>query len=288
MKERIEGPVRIEHRVDRVIFQGQSPYQEIFLGENELWGKFLLLDGDFQSATKDLAIYHELLVHPGLLVHTLPRRVLILGGGEGSALREVLRHQCVQEVVMVEQDATLIKLCRDFAPEFHAGAFNDPRCRLIVGDALQYLRDAQGYFDVIIADLTENSESETLDFKELYQLVASRLGLDGIFCTQVGSGNPRQESLFVSHYRKLAKHWSRLCPMVSFVPCYHSLWCFLTASHCFSPDTLCQEQVDRQLLLRRVTGLKAYDGEMHVRSIHKPKHLRRALRYSPDNSDGPW
>lgn len=286
IRERCVGPIRIEHRVDRVLFQGRSPYQEILLAENELWGKFLLLDGDMQSATRDLGAYHEMLVHPGLLAHPHPRRVLILGGGDGATLREVLRHECVQEVMMVEQDATVVKICREFAPEFHGGAFHDPRCRLLVGDALHYLRTSQGYFDVIIADLPESDGPGAMDFRELYRLIASRLGLDGIFCTQVGTGNPQQEGSFLRHYRKLAKHWSRLCPMICFVPCYHSLWCFLTASHALSPANLSEQQVDEQLIGRGITSLKAYDGATHVRCGHSPKHLRRALEHLKGGADG--
>jgi len=278
IRENIAGPTRIEHLAERVLWQGKSPYQEILLAENSALGKFLLLDGDMQSSTSDFAFYHELLVHPGVLAHPQPQRVLILGGGEGATLREVLRHECVKEVVLVEQDATVVKVCREFAPEFHGGAFHDPRCRMIIGDAIHYLENAKGHFDVILADLTDAGPKE-LDFKELYRLVSLRLGLDGLFCTQAGSGGLQQEGTFLRHYRMLAKHWSKLCPMVDYIPCYHSLWCFLAASNVLIPSLVSADGVDQQLIHRGITSLQAYDGAAHVRACHLPKHLRKALAH---------
>lgn len=279
VRERPASSLRIEHRVERVLWRGRSPYQEILLAENALLGKFLLLDGDMQSSTSDCACYHEILVHPALLAHHRPQRVLILGGGEGSALREVLRHQCVQEVVLVEQDATVVKICRELAPEFHGAAFHDPRAHLIVGDAVRYLQDCQGAFDVIIADLTDAdwAGQNGLNFKELYRLVSLRLGLDGLFCTQAGSGNWKQEGSFLRHYRMLLKHWPKLCPVTGFVPCYQSLWCFLTASHARLPSLLDSQRVEELLIERGITSLQVYDGEAHVRVVHLPRHLRKAL-----------
>ena len=281
VREKISGPMRIEHLAERVLWRGKSAYQEILLAENSDLGKFLLLDGDIQSSTSDFSIYHELLVHPGLLVHPRPQRILILGGGEGATLREVLRHDCVSEVVLVEQDATLVKVCREFAPEFHGGAFHDPRCHLIVGDAIHYLENAKGHFDVILADLTETGRggAKTLDFKELYRLISVRLGLDGIFCTQAGSGGRGHEGAFLRHYRMLGKHWSRLCPMVELIPCYHNLWCFLTASNVLLPTLLTEDSVDQHLIHRGITSLQAYDGTTHLRVGHLPKHLRKALAH---------
>jgi spermidine synthase len=274
VRERTEGPVRIEHYAQRVHFQGRSPYQEILLAENELSGKFLMLDGDIQSSTHDAPFYHEVLVHPALLSHPNPQRVLILGGGEGSSLREVLRHQCVREVVMVELDATVVKACRNHAPEYHAGAFQDPRSHLIIGDALHYLQENLGYFDVILGDLTADAP---LSYPELYRLVAARLGLEGIFCAQVGSGSPRQEATFVRHYRMIAKHWSVLTPLTAFVPCYHSLWCFLMAAHGDPRPSISARDIDALLIERGITSLRVYDGEFHQRLVSLPRHLRRAL-----------
>lgn len=282
LREKNSGPTRIEHLADRVLWQGRTPYQEIVLAENLRLGKYLLLDGDMQSSTSDAALYHEILVHPSLLVHPQPRRVLILGGGEGATLKEVLRHACVQEVVMVERDPTVIKVCRDFAPEYHGGAFQDERCRLIIGDVFHYLRESQGYFDVILGDLT--AEPQEFDFRELYRLIFGRLGLDGLYCAQLGSGNPNEEGRFLRHFRLLRKHWSTLCPMVQFVPSYHSLWCFLAASHGLSPGGMAAQEVDARLIERSITSLQAYDGEAHLRVCHLPKHLRRALLHLREGS----
>ena len=272
IRERASASIRTEYLAERVLFEGRSPYQEILLAENSLLGKYLLLDRDIQSSTSDCANYHEILVHPALLAHPRPQRVLILGGGEGSTLREVLRHQCVKEVVLVERDATVVKVCREHAPELHGAAFHDPRSHLIVGDAMRYLQESTGNFDVILVDLPDAE-------RELYRLISIRLGLDGLFATQAGSGGLQQEGSFLRHYRMVSKHWPKLCPLVSYIPCYQGLWCFLTASHAQLPSLLTAENVQELLIERGITSLQAYDGETHVRVCHLPKHLRKALAH---------
>jgi spermidine synthase len=123
------------HGIRQVLFSKETPFQSVDILELGSYGKALVLDGRIQSTSKDEFIYHETLVHPAMLCHPEPRRVFIVGGGEGATLREVLRHRSVQHALMVDIDEEVVARCRELLPEWHQGAFEDPRTDLRYLDA---------------------------------------------------------------------------------------------------------------------------------------------------------
>ncbi|MFZ5448405.1 MAG: hypothetical protein ACOZFS_07190 [Thermodesulfobacteriota bacterium] len=178
------------HR-DRLLIRGRTKFQAFEIFENRLWGRMLILDGRLQSTEQDEFIYHEALVQPAMLTHPDPQRVLILGGGEGAILREVLRHPGVRRAAMVDLDGELVGLCKEWLPTFHAGAFDDPRTELIFADGRSWLAaQVEGSLDVIILDLPEPLEGGpalNLFTREMYELVRSRLAAGGMMAVQSGS-----------------------------------------------------------------------------------------------------
>lgn len=178
---------------DRVLAQGQTPFQTYEIFENSQWGKVLMLDGRLQSAEVDEFVYHEALVHPALTAHPDPRRVLVLGGGEGATLREVLRHPQVSRAVMVDLDGELVETCRKWLPTFHQGAFDEARATLVFADGRAWLAEQRdGSFDAIIVDLPEPLEegpASLLFTREMYRLVRRKLRPGGLVAVQSGSGN---------------------------------------------------------------------------------------------------
>ena len=112
-------------KVDDVLFSGHTGYQRVEVVRSEIYGRSLLLDGKTQSTERDEHIYHETLVHPAMLLHPNPQTVFIGGGGEGGTLREALAHRTVQNVVMVDLDEQVVRLCREHLPQHHQGAFED-------------------------------------------------------------------------------------------------------------------------------------------------------------------
>ncbi len=162
----IEGNWVIEKHTDHILFlyriknhiyHGKTPYHKVDLVELYALGKTLFLDNKIQSAQLDEAVYHEALVHPAMLSHPNPRKVLIMGGGEGATLREVLKHP-VEKAVMVDIDEQLVKLCEAYLPEWHRGSFYDERAEVIFADARSYVEEHEDKFDVVISDLTEPME----------------------------------------------------------------------------------------------------------------------------------
>jgi len=175
------------HSIKEILVSKRTKYQYVDIVDTHLWGKMLVLNGEPQSSQFDEAIYHEALVLPALISHPEPKRVLIIGGGEGSTLREVLKHKAVKRVVMLDIDEELIEITKKYLPEWSQGAFEDPRVELIFGDAREKLYQLGEKFDVVISDLSEPSSSSpayNIFNDDFLRAIDSVLDERGIFATQ--------------------------------------------------------------------------------------------------------
>jgi len=168
------------------IYSGKSRYQEIEVFQTEGYGRVLALDGLVQLSTEHELVYHEMITHPAVMYHNDPRKVLILGGGDGGALREIAKHP-VEEILLVEIDQQVIEVSKKYLPSLSRGAFQDPRLRIISDDAANLIKGYHNEFDLIIGDCTDAFEaSEALWRAPFYKLVMEALGEDGIACFQTG------------------------------------------------------------------------------------------------------
>lgn len=175
-------------QMTQVLCRERTPFQELLIFENPRFGRVLALDGILQTTQADEFIYHEMLVHVPMLAHGQARRVLLIGGGDGGALREIMRHP-VERVKMVEIDAVVIERCRLLMPGLSDGAFEDPRLDLVIGDGMHVLaRDGDEAFDVIVIDSPDPvGPGESLFTAEFYRLARARLAPGGVLVTQNGS-----------------------------------------------------------------------------------------------------
>lgn len=265
------------YEVTRVLARAQTAFQDVEIAETLAFGRALFLDGQPQSAVADEYVYHEALVHPALVSHSNPKRVLIAGGGEGATLREVLRHPGVERAVMVDIDGELVDLCREHLAEMHRGAFDDPRADVVIGDALAYLREHDERFDAIVIDLTDPSEDGPIGelYSEgFYRLVASRMAEGGIVVLQAYTFGPGR----TAWQDRIAETLRLVFPIVrryrAEVPFFKDSWAFLTASAVRDPAALPPGYVDRALSGRDVGGLRFYDGITHVSMFSLPKYAR--------------
>lgn len=144
----------ITFRVKQVLYFARTPFQEIALVETSDMGRALFLDGTVQLTERDEFIYHEMMVHVPLCIHPRPRRVLIVGGGDGGCVREALRHPEVEEVTLVEIDGEVVDCCRKHLP-LTASRLDDPRVRVLIEDGVKFMKRSRGAFDVIIVDSTD-------------------------------------------------------------------------------------------------------------------------------------
>jgi spermidine synthase len=140
--------------VSQLLHRSRTRYQDVLIFENRTFGKVLVLDGVVQLTELDNHIYHEMIAHVPLTAHARPADVLIIGGGDGGTLREVLKHP-VGRVVMVELDEKVIELAKQFFPGVSAGAFDDPRAEVVIADAAAFVADSRDRFDVIVIDSTD-------------------------------------------------------------------------------------------------------------------------------------
>ncbi|MFH2219446.1 MAG: spermidine synthase [Pseudomonadota bacterium] len=171
---------------EREIYSGRSAYQEIEIFEAEGYGCILALDGVVQLSTQHGCVYHEMLVHPAAFYHDDPRRVFIIGGGDGGALREITKHP-VEEILLVDIDEAVIEVSKTHLLSVSMGAFDDPRVTLITEDAVDVIRRYQRRFDLIISDSTDAyGPSKALWADSFYRLVGEALDDDGIACFQTG------------------------------------------------------------------------------------------------------
>jgi spermidine synthase len=268
---------RASYEITSVLARAKTAFQDVEIVETRSFGRALFLDGAPQSAVADEYVYHEALVHPALIAHPDPKRVLIAGGGEGATLREVLRHSGVERAVMVDIDGELVDLCREHLAEMHQGAFDDPRAEVIIGDALAYLRDHGDRFDAIVIDLTDPSEDGPIGElygEAFYRLVSSRLADDGIIVLQAYTFGPGR----TAWQDRIAATLAGVFPIVrryrAEVPFFKDSWAYCTASAVHDPAALTVTDVDRQLTERGVADLRFYDGTTHLSMFSLPKYAR--------------
>jgi len=170
---------------DDILFEGRSDYQDILVFKSKTYGTVLVLDGVIQVTERDEHAYQEMIVHLPMFSHPRPRRVLIVGGGDGGVLREVARHPGVEHIDMCEIDSMVVDVAKKFLPTT-ASAYGDPRLNLVFADAAQFVKeDGNGNYDVIIVDSSDPvGPAETLFAPEFYQGLKASLAPGGVVCCQ--------------------------------------------------------------------------------------------------------
>ena len=246
---------RLMHRIDRVLAVETTEYQRMQVVVSATFGKVLILDGSWQSTQADEFIYHETLVHPAMLgCRTLPTKVLILGGGEGATAREVLRWRSVERCVMVDIDGQVVEACRRHLPEFHCGAFDDPRLEVVIGDAREYVANTTERWDVVLSDLSdpiEHGPSFQFFTREYFAQVRDLLADGGVFALQAGPASEVDHASFTRLLTTVRAELRHADPMRVSIPSFATPWGIIVAArhglaHLDDPaaiDALLHEQV---------------------------------------------
>jgi spermidine synthase len=175
-------------RITRCLLSQQTPYQKLDVFETVEFGKLMTLDDKVMLTERDEFFYHEMLVHPAMLSHPQPRRVALIGGGDGGAVREILQHPSVEEVVWVEIDGAVVEASRQFFPTVSQQALSDPRVKLHVAPGEAVLGDYDDSFDVLIVDSTDPIGPAVPLFEApFFKLCQKSLKAEGIYVTQCGT-----------------------------------------------------------------------------------------------------
>jgi spermidine synthase len=185
-------------KADAILFENKTEHQHLIIFDNATFGRVMMLDGVVQLTTRDEFIYHEMMAHvPLFALGDKARRVLIIGGGDGGVLREVLRHKSVERAVLVDIDRTVVDLSREYLPEISAGAFGDPRAEVIIADGVDFVNETDRRFDAVIVDSTEPIGPAAVLFTPGF-FAGCRRCLDGAGALVTQSGLP---FLFPDHLR---------------------------------------------------------------------------------------
>jgi len=185
IEESLHEDLHIKLKAARVIFESRTEHQHLVLFENQTFGRALALDNVLQTTEKDEFIYHEMLAHVPILAHGRARSVLIIGGGDGGMLEEVLKHQDIERATMVDIDDTVIELSKLHLRSICGEAFEDPRSELVIADGAEFVRTCSERYDVIIIDSTDPiGPGQVLFTQAFYESCKGRLSPGGILVTQ--------------------------------------------------------------------------------------------------------
>ena len=272
------------HAIEETYYSGRTPFQSVAVLRTAVFGKMLVLDGDTQSSQADEKIYHESLVHPAMASVDDRSEVLILGGGEGATLREVLRDPSVRRCTMVDIDGEVVALAKRYLPEWSDGAFDDPRARVIIGDALRFIKEDRDRYGVVISDLTEplpDSPSFPLFNGDVFRDIKARLVPGGVYVLQASTAGFHNMGLHAKMARSLRGYFRYVRSFFTHVPAFDNDWAFIACSDELDVASTPPARIDAYVASLR--GQNAfYDAETHRRLFALPLYLRRELAKDGD------
>ena len=246
----------ISFKVKEILHQEQTEFQHLAIVDTEQYGRMLLLDGVVQTTIDDEFVYHEMMAHVPMLTHPEPKKVAVIGGGDGGSIRELLKHPSVEEATLVEIDGRVIEASKEFLPEIAAG-LSDPRVKIIVGDGIAHIAEMENYYDVILIDSTDPvGAAFGLFTEEFYANVYKALTAEGIMVAQTESPFVNQDIIERS-FRGISQNFPVTELYLGCVPTYPGgLWSFTLGSKKHHPLEANWERADQ-------LKTKYYTKEVH-------------------------
>lgn len=261
----------ITMKVTKTYENERTEFQHLVMMETEEWGTMLTLDGMVMTTVRDEFVYHEMAVHPALVTHPNPEKVLVVGGGDGGVIREIMKHGKVKKAVLVDIDGKVMEYSKKYLPSI-ASELDNPRVTVIVGDGFMHIAKHKDAYDVIIVDSTEPVGPATELFtKGFYQGIYDALKKDGIFVAQ--TDNPWFKADLIRNVHRDVKD---IFPIVRLyganIPTYPSgLWTFTLGSKTYDPL-----EVDISSIPELET--KYYTPRLHAAAFVLPKFVEDLLK----------
>jgi spermidine synthase len=269
---------RVRLAADAVLHEVKTEHQHLVIFTNATWGTVLMLDGVCQLTTRDEFIYHEMMAHVPLMALERPKRVLVVGGGDGGVLREVLKHPSVEKATLCEIDRTVIDLSLKHYPEIADGAFDDERADIVIADGLKYVAEAAERFDAIIVDSSEPiGPSAVLHTREFFADCKRALKAGGVLVTQ--NGLP---FLFPEHLAETSAIFASLfkstSPFLCTQPCYFGgSFALNWASDDKDLLTIPAPTLGRRIG-KRAIATRYYTPAVHRAAFALPAYVQAAIR----------
>lgn len=274
-QERHNDEIACGLHVKKVLYSGQSQFQRVDVLDTTGFGRIMTLDGLMMVTERDEFVYHEMISHVPLLAHPNPSRVLVIGGGDGGTLREVLRHDCVQEAVLCEIDGDVVEASRQFLPTTAVG-LNHPRAKVHIGDGVDFVKKSpDASFDVVIVDSTDPIGPGVGLFSEVFYKEVSRiLRPNGIAMAQCES--PWENGIDLAKvYNNLRVGIGEVYAMTGTIPTYpFGFWSWgfaSTSTHPFNKIDL-----ERARAIEKTT--RYYNIDLHRAAFALPNFMRQRLK----------
>jgi spermidine synthase len=262
-------------QIEQVLFHEKSKYQDVLVFKSKTYGNVLILDGIIQCTERDEFAYQEMLAHLPLFAHPNPKRVLIIGGGDGGILREVLKHSSVEHVTMCEIDEMVIDVSKKYLPGM-AEQFGNPKLNLFIGDGFEFLKNHKNEFDVVITDSSDPvGPAESLFGKSYYQLLSESMKDGGILSSQAESVWLHLE--LISHMIEFTK---QIFPTVKYASSIMSTYPSGTMGYLIAAkDDRDVTKPARTLTSEEIKSmkLKFYNSELHSAAFILPTFVNQAL-----------
>lgn len=271
-EETYDDQLRFSLRVTEYVYRAKSKYQSIDIFDTETFGRALALDNVYQTSVEDEFHYHEMLVHPALTTAPNLARVLVIGGGDGGTVREVLRYPGVERVTMVELDEMVVQACKEHLTQFKV-PWDDPRLELRFEDGVKYLQDSTERFDVILVDGPDPvGPAAGLYQSPFYRACADRLQEHGVLAAQVEAPLLMKDD-FARIIRTLRGVFPRAQPYFGPVPIYVSgSWAYGYAARHADPAALIEERV-----AQIAPGCRHWNRDVHMAAFAQSTQIKQML-----------
>ena len=255
----------------------RTPMQHIEILQTPLFGRVMRIDECFMTSERDEFFYHEPMVHLPGVSHGRPRSALVIGGGDGGTIEELLKHPDMARVVLVELDGDVIDMARTWLHSIHRGAFFDRRLDVHIGDGHAYVMQCTERFDQIVLDLTDPfGPAVALYTAEFYAACRRVLAPGGVLSLHIQSPIHRGDTL-ARIVASVQSAFPIVRPYLQYVPLYGTLWGMAMASDSVDPLRLDAAEIDRRIGDLQLPDLQLYNGATHHAMLAQPNYLRALL-----------
>ncbi len=269
----ISDSMKQGYKIKNILYLQQSKFQEVAVVETEGYGKALYIDGLLMLTEKHEFFYHDVIVHPALFIHPAPKNILIIGGGDGGSLREVLKHSSIEKVDMVEIDELVVEASKKFFPTLNTG-FNNPKANIMFEDGIKYIAETKNKYDIVIVDSSDPiGPAEGLFNKTFYENAYKILNQDGIITSQIESPLFYPE-FFKGHFSMTKNIFPVAVPMIGFEPDYpYGMWGYSFLSKKFHPT----KNFNKKKVIDSNIKTKYYNENVHTALFAYPNFVKDLL-----------
>lgn len=249
----------------------KTDFQDMAVIETQQFGRMLVLDGMVQTTIEDEFVYHEMISHVALNTHPNPKNVLVIGGGDGGAIREIVKHPKVEKATLVEIDRRVVEVSREFLPEISCGLAN-PKVTVLYDDGIKHVKDNSNTYDVIMVDSTEPvGPAVELFSGSFYKSIFNALKEDGLFVAQTESPF-FNKALITSCYKEISAVFPLTKLYLASIPTYPSgLWSFTMGSKKYDPELVDASDI-------AVYPTKYYNSKIHKAAFALPAFVEALLK----------